>query len=221
MTLRRLCYSRSYQQHPSSSSKGRCAPEQMLRFYSKRRGTLQYVYSAANASTVQYEYRTSNRRAPYEYCSRILLRAGFRIMRGVTSSISPITSSFSLYCLVMFSFNSRIIPTHKHDVIARWRLNPYNPCDHQAECLLTSYRVITHYNQIPPVRLRAGSTTHRRLFRQPVLFGYSLHGPYPFRNSFPQKIVRDVCFFNFHFFGRFAARASRRYGRILWQTAKA
>ena len=33
-----------------------------------------YDYLAANASTVQYEYRTSNRRAPYEYCSRILLR---------------------------------------------------------------------------------------------------------------------------------------------------
>ena len=113
---------------------------QMLRFYSKRRGTLQYsyryVYSAANASTVQYEYCTSTRRAPYEYCSRILLRAGFRIKRGVTSSISPMTSSFSSYCFEMFSCNSKIIP-------ARWRLNPYNPCD-QAECLLTSYRVIIH-----------------------------------------------------------------------------
>ena len=42
-----------------SSSKGRCAPGTNASF-------LQYVYSAANASTVQYEYCTSNRRAPYE-----------------------------------------------------------------------------------------------------------------------------------------------------------
>ena len=82
-------------------------------------------------------------RVRVQYCSRILLRTGFRIMRGVTSSISPITSSFTSYRFVMFSFNLRNIPTHQHDVIARWRLNPYNPCD-QAECLLTSYRGITH-----------------------------------------------------------------------------
>ena len=64
-----------------------------------------YDYLAANASTVQYEYRTSNRRAPYEYCSRILLRTGFRTKRGVTSSISPVTSSFSSYCFGMYSCN--------------------------------------------------------------------------------------------------------------------
>ena len=120
---------------------------QMLHFYStrKRRGTLlvQYVYSAANASTVQYEYCTSNRRAPYEYCSRILMRTGLRIKRGMMSSFSPTTSSCFLYCFDMFSCNSRLISTHQHDAIARWRLNPYNLCD-QAECLLTSYRVIIH-----------------------------------------------------------------------------
>ena len=41
----------------------------------------------------------------------------------------------------------------------------------------------------------------------------------PFRRIYPRKIVRDCYFLNFHFFGRFAARASRRYGHILWQTA--
>ena len=41
----------------------------------------------------------------------------------------------------MRSCNARTNSTHQQDAIARWRLNPYNPCD-QAECLLTSYRVI-------------------------------------------------------------------------------
>ena len=128
--------------HNPCKSKGRCAPgTNALPFSASARHM--YDYLAANASTAQYEYCTSNRRAPYEYCSRILLRTRFRIKRGMTSPISPITSSFTPYCFVMFSFNSRFIPTHQHDMIARWRLNPYNPCD-QAECLLTSYRVIIH-----------------------------------------------------------------------------
>ena len=56
-------------------SKGRCAPgTNALSFSASARHV--YDYLAANASTVQYEYRTSNRRAPYEYCSRILLRTG-------------------------------------------------------------------------------------------------------------------------------------------------
>ena len=53
-------------------SKGRCAPgTNALSFSASARHV--YDYLAANASTAQYEYRTSNRRAPYEYCSRILL----------------------------------------------------------------------------------------------------------------------------------------------------
>ena len=87
-------------------SKGRCAPgTNALSFSASARHV--YDYLAANASTVQYEYRTSNRRAPYryEYCSRILLRTGFQKQRGVTSSISPVTSSCASYCFGMYSCN--------------------------------------------------------------------------------------------------------------------
>ena len=75
-----------------TKSKGRCAP-----------GTNAFLFSALHGTcTITWQrtrvlYSTSNRRAPYEYCSRILLRAEFRIKRGVTSSISPMTSSFSSY----------------------------------------------------------------------------------------------------------------------------
>ena len=41
-----------------------------------------------------------------------------------------------------------------------------------------------------------------------------------FCHIYPRKIVRDGDFLNLNCFGRFAARASRRYGHILWQTAK-
>ena len=60
---------------PVTESKGRCAPgTNACPFSASARHV--YDYLAANASTVQYEYCTSNRRAPYlyEYCSRILLR---------------------------------------------------------------------------------------------------------------------------------------------------
>ena len=56
-------------------SKGRCAPStNAFPFCASARHV--YDYLAANASTAQYEYSycTSNRRAPYEYCSRILVR---------------------------------------------------------------------------------------------------------------------------------------------------
>ena len=39
--------------------RGAARRAQMLRFYSKRRGTLQYVYSAANASTGKYDPRVN------------------------------------------------------------------------------------------------------------------------------------------------------------------
>ena len=52
------------------TSKGRCAPGTNASFLqsASRHATVRVQYSAANASTVQYEYCTSNRRAPYEYC---------------------------------------------------------------------------------------------------------------------------------------------------------
>ena len=88
-------------------SKGRCAPgTNALSFSASARHV--YDYLAANASTVQYEYRTSNRRAPYEYCSRILLRTGFRTKRGMAPSISPVTSSFSSYSCGIYSCNYKL-----------------------------------------------------------------------------------------------------------------
>ena len=64
-------------------------------------------------------------------------------------------------------------------------------------------------------------TSEERLFRQSVDSPSSRFKSARLRHIYPRKIVRHGSFLHLKFFDRFAASKSRRYGHILWQTAKA